>query len=128
MFGSVSLRDLISTPKLITLDNCPLTQRSLYKLYFITSLCLYHLEEYSLRTSDYFTLFLIHLEPLCDGLGLLDLRPVGMDVKLVKTHHWQLIPDCLKQIKMVKPGFILGWFRVLVCLKLSLKDIMVAKN
>ena len=42
---------------------------------------------------------LVHLEPPCDGLGLVDLRPVGVDVELVEAHQGQLVTDCLKLIK-----------------------------
>ena len=64
--------------------------------------CLYHLEEYSLRTVDYdhwVSSPLVHLEPPSDGLGLIDLRPVGVDVELVEAHQRQLVTDCLKLIK-----------------------------
>ena len=43
---------------------------------------------------------LVHLEPPGDGLGLVDLRPVGVDVELVKAHHRQLVSDRLKEMKM----------------------------
>ena len=62
----------------------------------MTSLCLYHLEEYSLHIADYNHWSLVHLEPPGDGLGLVDLRPVGVDVELVKAHHRQLVSDRLK--------------------------------
>ena len=39
---------------------------------------------------------LVHLEPPSDGLSLVDLRPVGVDVELVEAHQRQLVPDCLK--------------------------------